>query len=109
MKKEVGVEKRAQTTMLHWHSHAVAALTYTPNGAYLLSGGEEAVLVLWQLHTGKKEFIPRVGSPIVSIAVSPANEREEEYVLGLADASHAVISSATLKVARVFSRIKIGK
>jgi hypothetical protein len=28
----------------------VWATAFTPDGAYLLSGGEEGVLVLWQLH-----------------------------------------------------------
>jgi NET1-associated nuclear protein 1 (U3 small nucleolar RNA-associated protein 17) len=104
-----GVEKRAQTTSFHWHAHAVSSISFTPNGAYLLSGGEEAVLVIWQLHTGKKEFVPRVGAPISSISVSPASEREEEYLLGLADATHAFVSSGSLRLSRSFSRIKLGK
>jgi NET1-associated nuclear protein 1 (U3 small nucleolar RNA-associated protein 17) len=108
LSKEPGIEKRAQTTTLHWHAHAVSALTYTPNGAYLLSGGEEAVLVVWQLHSGKKEFVPRVGAPILSISVFAAREHEEEYFLGLADASYGVVSSATMKIARVYSGIKLG-
>ncbi|EPQ60436.1 WD40 repeat-like protein [Gloeophyllum trabeum ATCC 11539] len=103
----VGVEKKAQTTTLHWHAHAVSGLAFTVNGAYLLSGGEESVLVIWQLHTGKKEFIPRVGSPILSIAVCRARDREEEYILGLADASFAVIDAGSLKIMRSFSRIKL--
>lgn len=108
MAKSVGTEKRAQTTTLHWHAHAVSSLAFTPNGAYLLSGGEESVLVIWQLHTGKKEFIPRVGAPITTVAVLKIAEREEEYVLGLADASHVFVSSATMKISRAFSRIKLG-
>ncbi|KAI0315260.1 WD40 repeat-like protein [Amylostereum chailletii] len=98
-------EKRAPTTTLHWHSHAVSALAFTPNGAYLLSGGEESVLVIWQLHTGKKEFVPRVGAPISSVVVSRSGE--EEYLLGLADASYVFISSSRLKISRSFSRIKL--
>lgn len=101
-----GVEKRAPTTTLHWHAHAVSGLTFTPNGAYLLSGGEESVMVIWQLHTGKKEFVPRVGAPILNIAVSRA--RQEEYLLGLSDASFVFVNSASLKIARAFSRIKLG-
>ena len=101
-----GVEKRAPTTTLHWHAHSVSGLTFTPNGAYLLSGGEESVMVIWQLHTGKKEFVPRVGAPILNISVS--STRQEEYLLGLADASFILVNSASLKVARVFSRIRIG-
>jgi NET1-associated nuclear protein 1 (U3 small nucleolar RNA-associated protein 17) len=102
------VEKRSQTSELHWHAHAVSSVAFTTNGAYLLSGGEEAVLVIWQLHSGKKEFVPRVGSPIKSVVVSRSSAAEEEYLLGLADASFAFVSSATLKLSRVFSRIKLG-
>ncbi|KAG1885492.1 WD40-repeat-containing domain protein [Suillus subluteus] len=102
------VEKRSQTSELHWHAHAVSSVAFTRNGAYLLSGGEEAVLVIWQLYSGKKEFVPRVGSPIKSVVVSRSSAAEEEYLLGLADASFAFVSSATLKLSRVFSRIKLG-
>ncbi|KAG1904703.1 WD40-repeat-containing domain protein [Suillus fuscotomentosus] len=101
------VEKRSQTSELHWHAHAVSSVAFTTNGAYLLSGGEEATLVIWQLHSGKKEFVPRVGSPIKNVVVSRSSAAEEEYLLGLADASFAFISSATLKLSRVFSRIKL--
>ena len=106
--KVVGVEKKSQTSTLHWHAHAVASVAFTTNGAYLLSGGEESVLVIWQLHSGKREFVPRVGSPIISIVVSPPRVSEEEYLLGLADASYAFVSSATLKLSRVFARIRLG-
>lgn len=105
--KTPGVEKTAQTTTLHWHAHAVSSLAFTPNGAYLLSGGEEAVLVIWQLHTGKKEFVPRVGSPIMHIALSN-NHGEEEYLLGLADASFVFVRASTLKISRSIARIKLG-
>lgn len=102
-----GVEQRSQTTSLHWHAHAVSALAFTPNGAYLLSGGEEAVLVLWQVHSGKKEFVPRVGSPIstISICQGPNNE---EYLLGLNDGTFSFVSSSTFRITRSFSQIKIG-
>ncbi|KAF8445606.1 WD40-repeat-containing domain protein [Boletus edulis BED1] len=105
--KVVGVEKKSQTSMLHWHAHAVSSVAFTTNGAYLLSGGEESVLVIWQLHSGKREFVPRVSSPITNIVVSPSRLAEEEYLLGLADASYAFVSSATLKLSRVFARIKL--
>lgn len=102
------VEKKAPTTTLHWHAHAVSSLAFTANGAYLLSGGEEAVLVIWQLHTGKKEFIPRVGAPIASITLSTVRSREEEYLLGLSDASFAFVRSGTLRISRTFAKVKLG-
>ncbi|EIN13954.1 WD40 repeat-like protein [Punctularia strigosozonata HHB-11173 SS5] len=107
VKKAIGVEKRAQTTTFHWHAHSISSLAFTSNGAYLLSGGEEAVLVMWQLQSGRKEFVPRVGAPIASIAVCRGSDHEEEYLLGLADASYVFISSSSMKPSRTFSRIKL--
>ncbi|KAI0715399.1 WD40 repeat-like protein [Earliella scabrosa] len=104
--KTPGVEKTAQTTTLHWHAHAVSSLAFTANGAYLLSGGEEAVLVIWQLHTGKKEFVPRVGSSIVHIALLNT-VGEEEYLLTLADASFVFVRASSLKISRSIARIKL--
>ncbi|KAJ8084468.1 NET1-associated nuclear protein 1 [Marasmius tenuissimus] len=108
MVKVKRVEKKTQTANLHWHAHTVSSLAFTPNGAYLLSGGEEAVLVIWQLHTGKKEFVPRVGAPIQTISLSPAGPHGEEYLLGLSDATHAFVSAANLRISRSYSRMKLG-
>jgi NET1-associated nuclear protein 1 (U3 small nucleolar RNA-associated protein 17) len=105
-----GVEKHATSTLLHWHAHAVSGLAYAPNGAYLLSGGEEAVLVLWQLQTGQREYVPRLGAPIASVAVAGGLEgRELEYVVGLADGSTTFVSAVNLKPLRSFARVKIGE
>lgn len=106
--KASGVQRTAQTTTMHWHSHAVSSVAFTANGAYLLSGGEESVLVIWQLHTAEKEFVPRVGAPISHVALSRNVEGEEEYLLALADASYVFVRSGTLKVSRSIARIRIG-
>lgn len=34
-------------------------------------GGKEGVLVVWQLDTGKKKFLPRIGSPLLYFTESP--------------------------------------
>ncbi|KAF8665440.1 hypothetical protein AX16_000459 [Volvariella volvacea WC 439] len=101
-----GVEKRTATTNHHWHAHAVSSIAFTSNGAYLISGGEEAVLVIWQLHTGRKEFIPRVGAPISTVSLRRAGDIEE-YLLGLSDATYIFVSAASLKISRSISRIKL--
>lgn len=103
-----GVEKTAQTTTLHWHAHAVSSIAFTSNGAYLLSGGEEAVLVIWQLNSGKKEYVPRVGAPIVHVSVSMQQEGEE-FLLTLADGTYSFVRSGSLKVSKSISRIKLGE
>ncbi|KAE9609864.1 putative transcription factor WD40-like family [Lupinus albus] len=55
----------------HWHSSGVNLLSFSSDGAYLYSGGKEGVLVLWQLDTGKKKFLPRIGSPLLYFVDSP--------------------------------------
>ncbi|XP_073303500.1 uncharacterized protein [Primulina huaijiensis] len=52
-------------TTWHWHSSQVNVLFFSSDGAYLYSGGKEGVLVVWQLDTGKKKFLPRIGSPLL--------------------------------------------
>ncbi|OVA15479.1 WD40 repeat [Macleaya cordata] len=49
----------------HWHPSEVKVLSFSSDGAYLYSGGIEGVLVVWQLDTGKKKFLPRIGSPLL--------------------------------------------
>jgi NET1-associated nuclear protein 1 (U3 small nucleolar RNA-associated protein 17) len=36
---------------MHWHAHATRSMCVSSDGAYLVSGGEEAVLVQWQVHS----------------------------------------------------------
>lgn len=59
------------TTMLHWHAYRVRCLAFTHDGQYMQSGGEEAVLVSWQLRTGAQSFLPRLGAPLTALACSP--------------------------------------
>lgn len=43
-------------------------------GTYLLSGGEECVLVLWQLSSCKSHYRPRLGAQITRIACDPTDQ-----------------------------------
>ncbi|KYO33720.1 WD repeat-containing protein 75 [Alligator mississippiensis] len=57
---------------MHWHHNAVMDLAFTVEGTNLLSGGLESVLVQWRDGSeSKKEFLPRLGSTIEHISVSP--------------------------------------
>ncbi|SPO29004.1 related to NAN1 - U3 snoRNP protein [Ustilago trichophora] len=107
-----GMERHAPSTVLHWHAHAVSSLCFSPNGAHLLSGGEEGVLVVWHLgasgNAASKEFVPRLGAPLSAIAVANGLDgREQEYAVSLADGSISFVSSMSLKPTRTFTRIKI--
>ena len=64
------------------------------SGNYLISGGYETVLVLWQLETGKKQFLPHLSAPVKNVLVSPSGS---SYAIILADNSAMVISTAELQ------------
>lgn len=68
--EEVASRAVKGATAMHWHANAVTALQVSRDGAYVLSGGEEAVLVLWQVDTGHRQFLPRLGGPIRSVHTS---------------------------------------
>ncbi|XP_049848257.1 WD repeat-containing protein 75-like [Schistocerca gregaria] len=59
------------TTSMHWHPHRVCAIDFDSSGTYLYSGGYEMVLVVWQLESGRRDFLPRLGAPIHCIAHTP--------------------------------------
>lgn len=97
---------RPVTTTMHWHAHKVAAMRFTSDGTYLLSGGEESVLVIWQLQTGHKQFLPRLGSEIKHITVSPD---QAYYAIGHQDNSVNVIRSVDLKIKTAIQGLKFCK
>ncbi|ERE82896.1 WD repeat-containing protein 75 [Cricetulus griseus] len=68
-------DKKYTYTCLHWHHDMVMDLAFTVTGTSLLSGGRECVLVEWREGSEKnKEFLPRLGSTIEHISVSPAGD-----------------------------------
>lgn len=69
--KGSGTVTAQAVTKLHWHAHAVGGITFSSDGAYLYSVGREAVLVLWQLETGARNFLPRLGGALTGIRASP--------------------------------------
>lgn len=59
------------TTTVHWHAHRVGAITFDSSGAHMYSGGQEMVLVIWQLESGKKDWLPRLPAPIIGMSHTP--------------------------------------
>ena len=92
------------TTSLHWHAHAVNCLAFT-SADYLLSGGEEGVLVVWQLETEHKDFLPRLASDILSIAVSPD---QTLYALVHKDNTIRIVSATNMKIKQEIVGLKCG-
>jgi NET1-associated nuclear protein 1 (U3 small nucleolar RNA-associated protein 17) len=69
-------------------------MTDTIKGNYLISGGAEEVLVLWQLDTGKTDFLPHLGATIENVVVSP---RGSSYAVHLDDNSTMILSTAEMQ------------
>jgi NET1-associated nuclear protein 1 (U3 small nucleolar RNA-associated protein 17) len=81
---------------LHWHAHAVGALCFSADGAYLLSAGQEATLVIWQLESLHKTFLPRLGGPITRVVGCSADPAK--YAISQEDNVIRVVSLATMQV-----------
>ncbi|EPY52574.1 U3 snoRNP-associated protein Nan1 [Schizosaccharomyces cryophilus OY26] len=79
--------------IMHWHANPLGGLTWALDGEYLVSGGQEGVLVLWTLETSHRQFLPRLGSSIDSISVS---HNSDSYALHLGDNSLTVIKAVDL-------------
>ncbi|PXF47797.1 WD repeat-containing protein 75 [Gracilariopsis chorda] len=83
---------------LHWHASAVRALAFSHDGQVLLSAGNEAVLVSWQMSRtsfGTRSFLPRLKAPVVGLSVSPD---EKYYATSHADNAVRVIDQRTSEV-----------
>ncbi|KAK6539445.1 hypothetical protein TWF694_009669 [Orbilia ellipsospora] len=88
---------------LHWHRTGVGALKYSEDGTYLISGGRETVLILWQLSTNSRQTLPNLGAGIKNITLSPSGST---YALILADNSILTISTTELKPTSSISGIQ---
>lgn len=62
-------------------------------GNYIISGGSETVLVLWQLDTGRQQFLPHLAATIENVVISP---KGASYAVHLGDNSTMVLSTAEL-------------
>ncbi|KAL8710127.1 MAG: hypothetical protein Q9220_005210 [cf. Caloplaca sp. 1 TL-2023] len=86
----------------HWHRNTVLSAKWsrdgktklTKPGNYIISGGLETVLLIWQLETGSVNMLPHLGAPIDGIVVSPMGS---SYAVRLADNSAMILSTAELK------------
>lgn len=66
--------KTPSKAVFHWHTLPVKCIGFSTTGTYFYSGGDESVLVKWQLDNHlEKKFLPRLPSTIAQIRVSPNN------------------------------------
>nr|POE62534.1 u3 small nucleolar rna-associated protein 17 [Quercus suber] len=89
---------------LHWHRGAVSSAKFSRDGNYIISGGMETVLVLWQLSTGNKSYLPHLTSAILHIVVGTLGDR---YALQMGDNSVMVLSTSELKPVANFAGLQL--
>ncbi|KAL0243148.1 hypothetical protein GEMRC1_005709 [Eukaryota sp. GEM-RC1] len=63
----------AELAIFHWHYGPVSDVYYygTGHSEHLISVGREGVIVIWDLKTREREFVPRFGSPLTNVMMSP--------------------------------------
>lgn len=96
-------DQKPVQSMFHWHAHGVNAISFTVDGVYMLSGGEEGVLVIWQLETRTRQFLPHLGSDIQYICTSPD---QLTYMLRLKDNSLRLVSAVNLSIKHSINGLK---
>lgn len=89
-----GQAKDITSRQLQWHRNAVLAVKWSADGKYVISGGQETVLVIWQLETGRKDTLPHLGAPIENVVVSPQGS---SYAVRLADNSAMILATAEMR------------
>lgn len=108
--KLIGKEKKSSTveilgSKLHWHRTAVNTVRWSRDRNYIISGGSETVLVIWQLDTNQKQFLPHLSTSILGLAVSDTGSA---YALRLGDNSVMVLSTADLLPSSSISGLALG-
>ncbi|XWW99667.1 hypothetical protein V2A60_007678 [Cordyceps javanica] len=87
----------------HWHRKAVHSVKWSRDGNYMISGGSENTLVLWQMDTSKKDFLPHLPGSVENIVVSSDGA---SYIVHLDDNSTMIISTSELKPSAYVSGIQ---
>jgi NET1-associated nuclear protein 1 (U3 small nucleolar RNA-associated protein 17) len=82
----------------------VGCLSFTADGAYLLSGGAESVLVVWQLEEGRRTYLPRLGGGLRAITQFPRDAAR--VAVACADNAVRVVSLAALTVDAVVRGVR---
>ncbi|KAJ3314888.1 WD repeat-containing protein 75 [Boothiomyces sp. JEL0838] len=92
-----------KTTFFHWHQYQVLSLDISSDGNYMLSGGLEDTLCLWQVPTRHTQFIPRLSSHLINITIAP---NQMQYAVCLNDNSLLLISASSLEISQTISGLK---
>lgn len=87
---------RYAVTTHHWHAQEVTALCFSEDDKFLLSGGHEEVLVVWQVEDGKRTYLPRLGGSVNHIVRSPIDPAK--FLVSLSCNAIITINIATMQI-----------
>lgn len=90
----------------HWHRNEVLTVKWSLDGNYLISGGHETVMVIWQLDTGQQQFLPHLSAAIQHLTIS---ETGSAYAVHLADNSVLLLSASELQPTAYISNLILGR
>ncbi|XP_010904674.1 uncharacterized protein [Elaeis guineensis] len=88
----------------HWHPSEIKFLFFSSDGAYLYSGANEGVVVIWQLDTGKRKYKPRLGSPLLYFTDSPDPSLS---CISCADNQIHLLKMPTMEIKKSIAGIKL--
>jgi WD40 repeat protein len=85
---------QCEVEKMHWHPRAPLTLEATPDGRHLLSGGEECVMVVWDVEQSERQFFPHLGAHVLG-AIS--NNSGDYYAILLRHNSVLLVSPSLMK------------
>ncbi|XP_077978936.1 WD repeat-containing protein 75-like [Glandiceps talaboti] len=65
-----GSPKNVSKHKNHWHALKLEDVCFSTEGSYIFSVGHECTVVQWQYQTNRKDFLPRLGAPILKVSCS---------------------------------------
>jgi len=93
-KSKVAKSTTVNIAIHHWHAHSVLALAFSGDSRLLFSGGEENVLVVWDLVKSSKSFLPRLGAPVVKLVGFNQPERMNQVLVCTVDHTLRLVNTA---------------
>src|SRR5271154_2232867 len=85
-------------TLCQGHSNTVNCLAFSLHGEYLASGGEDGLLIVWNVNTWTAKYRVAFESPV--LCVSWSSWRSETLAFGSLDKGAAFVSNLAAAVSR---------
>lgn len=95
---EINSSVEVQTVTQHWHHTPCTAVSVSPCRTFLVSGGAEGVLVLWNERSQNKQFLSRLGAPVTALRGTITRKGHLMMAVSLANNSVAIVDLAEMRV-----------